>query len=78
LPIAELDTVFLFEFVDATTGIQELLLPGKERVTYGADLDAQVRFNRTGLKAVAASASYVGDVVLRMNVLFHLVHLFLP
>lgn len=53
-----LDTVFLLEFVDATAGIQELLLTREEWVAVGANLYAKVLFDRTRLESVAASASY--------------------
>jgi hypothetical protein len=73
-----LNAVFLFETIDATACIQELLLTREERVAYGTNLYAKIRFNRTSLERVTASASDVGYVVCRMNTLFHLVHLFLP
>lgn len=74
----QLNAVFLLETVDAAAGIQELLLTREEWVTCGANLNAKIRFDRTCLECIAASASCCNDVVCRMNTLFHLVHLFLP
>lgn len=71
-----LNTVFLFEFVDAAASIQKLLFTRVEWVALGTDLYAKVLFNRTRLESVATSASNCSDVVCRMYTLFHCVHLF--
>ena len=66
-----LDAVFLFETVYAAARVEEFLFAREERVAVGANLYAQVRFNRTRLEGIAASASSRSHVVFRMNSLFH-------
>lgn len=70
------DAVFLLETVDASAGIDELLLAREKRMAARANFDAEVGLDRTRLERIAASASDRCHLVLRMNALFHLVHLF--
>jgi hypothetical protein len=68
----ELHSVFFAEFIDATCGIQDLLLAGVERVTGRTHIKMQLfRKSRLGRKFVAAAADYFYVVVLRMNLRFH-------
>lgn len=69
---SKLNAVFLLELIDTTTGIDKLLLTCIERVAVGANLNAQVLFNRTGLKCIPTSTSYCGYMISRMNSLFHI------
>ena len=59
------------EFVDATCGINELLLAGVEGVALGADLDGDVLLRGAGLVHGAASAADRGRLVIRMDTVFH-------
>jgi hypothetical protein len=68
----ELDTVFLLKSINATAGIQELLLASEERVAVGANFDAQLLFNRTSFESVATCAGYLSNVVLWLNCFLHL------
>lgn len=76
--IGRLNAVFFLETIDTTACVYELLLTREKWVASGANLNANVRFDRTRLDGIAASASSRHSVVRRMNALFHLVHLFLP
>ena len=64
--------VALVEAIDASRGIDQLLLARKEGMARGADLDVQVAlFGRARLERLAASAGN-GDVnVFRVNSWFH-------
>ena len=66
----------LGEPLDATLGVDELLLAGEEGMAVGADLQAQVGHGRPRLPCRAAGAAHVNLVVVRMNPCFH--RLFLP
>jgi hypothetical protein len=64
--------VFLAEFLNATGGVDNLLLAGVERMTLRADFDVQVfGHGRVGLERVAAATGH-GDFVVRwVNIGFH-------
>ena len=67
----------LVETVNTSTGVNQLLLAGIERVALGADLNADLLLSRTGSKDVATGATDGGLLVVRMDAFFHVVHLFL-
>lgn len=60
-------------------GIVKLLLAGKERMTFGADiyLNNVNVFGSSGFKGLTASALHLNYLVIRMNVLLHIKHLVL-
>ena len=63
----------LVESFDASAGINNLLFAGIERVALRADFDIDiVTCSRADLEFVAAGATYVDFLVLRMNILLHL------
>jgi hypothetical protein len=51
------------EPLDPTTGIDQLLFAGVERVALGAELDMQVITGRPRVELVAARAMHVGEGV---------------
>ena len=65
--------IFLAEFIDTTSGIDDLLCTGIERVTFGANFDLQFRLahNLLSLEAVAATARHGDFLVIRVNICFH-------
>src|SRR5688500_17427605 len=64
--------VLLTEVLDATSGIDELLFAGIERMAAGADFDLQVvAYRGARLKGVAARAGNVDLFVLRVNAGLH-------
>ena len=69
--------VALVEAVDASCGIDQLLLAGKERVASGTNFDVQVTFlGRASLERLAARAGD-GDInVFWVNSWFHLITLY--
>lgn len=69
-----LQIVFAFETVYTAACINEFLFSCEERMAVGADLHFQRLFHGTGFKFVAACAANCYYVVLRMNVLFHLIY----
>lgn len=66
-----LNTVFLLELIDTTTGINKLLLTSEEWVAIGANLNAEIRLDRTRFKGVTACACNRRNVIIRMNVCLH-------
>ena len=69
--------VALVDAVDASCGIDQLLLAGKERVASGTNFDVQVTFfGRASLERLAARAGD-GDInVFWVNSWFHLITLY--
>jgi len=64
--------VFASETLDAAGGIEQFLLAGKERVTGGANFNADVALmGRTGHKRVTARAMDAHFVIARMNGWLH-------
>ena len=60
--------VLELEALDATRGVDHLLLAGEEGVAVGADFEDDVALvGGAGLEVVAARAAHGGFVVLRMN-----------
>ena len=72
-----LQTEALVEAINASTGVNQLLLAGIERVALGANLNTDVLLSGAGGKSVTAGATNGGLLVVRMDAFFHLVHLFL-
>ena len=66
----------LVEAVNASTGVNQLLLAGIERVALGADFHTNVLLGRTSGKDIAAGAADGGLFVLGMDTFLHFVHLF--
>ena len=67
----------LVEAIDTTTGVNQLLLAGIERVALGADLDTDLLLGGASGKDVTAVATDRGLIVLGMDTFLHFVHLFL-
>ena len=67
----------LVEPINTSTGVNQLLLAGIERVALGADFNTDLLLGGAGGEGVAASATDGGLLVLRMDAFFHVVHLFL-
>ena len=59
------------EPLDPTTGVDQLLLAGVERVALGAELDVQIRHRGARVELVAARAMHVGERVLGVNSCLH-------
>ena len=72
-----LQTEALVETINTSTGVNQLLLAGIERVALGANFNTDVLLGRTGSKGVTAGAANGGLLVVRMDAFFHVVHLFL-
>ena len=67
----------LIEPINTSTGVNQLLLAGIERVALGADLNANVLLGGTSGKDIAAGTADGGLFVLGMDTFLHFVHLFL-
>ena len=67
----------LVETINTSTGVNQLLLAGIERVALGADLNADVLLGGAGRKDVATGTANRGLFVLGMDTFLHVVHLFL-
>src|SRR4051812_16243734 len=59
------------EALDASAGVDELLLARVERMTVGADLHVDVALGGTGRELVPAGATHVGDRVFGMDFGLH-------
>ena len=69
--------VALVEAIDASCGIDQLLLAGKERVASGTNFDVQVTFfGRARLERLAARAGDGNINVFWVNSWFHLITLY--
>ena len=66
----------LVEAINTSTGVNQLLLAGIERVALGADFHTNVLLGRTSGKDIAACAADGGLFVLGMDTFLHFVHLF--
>lgn len=61
-----------FESVNASCGVDQLLLAGEKRMAFRTNFDVEVfAKRRTSRKGVSASANYVEFLIIRMNFLFH-------
>ena len=67
----------LIEPINTSTGVNQLLLAGIERVALGADFNADLLLGGTGRKDVATGAANGSLFVLGMDTFLHVVHLFL-
>ena len=67
----------LVEPINTSTGVNQLLLAGIERVALGADLNTNVLLGGAGRKDVATGAANRGLFILGVDTFLHLVHLFL-
>ena len=67
----------LVEAINTSTGVNQLLLAGIERVALGADFNSDVLLGGTGRKDVATSTTDGGLFVIGMDAFSHIVHLFL-
>ena len=72
-----LQTKSLVETINTSTGVDQLLLAGVERVALGADLNTDLLLGRTGCEHVATCATDSSLFVVRMDAFSHVVHLFL-
>ena len=59
------------ELLYASCCVDEFLLPGKERVTVGTDIDVDVADGGTGLYGEATSTDHLRPLVLWMDTFFH-------
>ena len=66
-----LDAVFLVEFINTSTGINELLTAGIERVALGADFNRDVLLGAAGLIDGAACAADNRGLVVGMDAFLH-------
>src|SRR3954468_10602002 len=71
LPAAGLGRVPLLEALDASGGVDQLLLAGEERVAGGADLQAHLVLGGMGLEGVTARAVHGHHVQRGMHVFLH-------
>ena len=67
----------LVEPINTSTGVNQLLLAGVERVALGADFNSDVLLGGTGRKDVATGTANGGLFVLGVDTFSHVVHLFL-
>ena len=72
-----LQTKSLVETVNTSTGVNQLLLAGVERVALGADFNSDVLLGGAGGKGIATGATNRSLFVLGMESFLHVVHLFL-
>lgn len=68
--------VSLLKPVDASAGINQLLLACEERVALRANINMKVFFGRTRFNDLAAGALDRSGLILRMDFLLHDFHLF--
>ena len=72
-----LQAKLLVEAVNASAGVNQLLLAGIERVALGANFDLDVLLGGAGLNDFAASTTDRRLFVFRMDTFLHHIHLFL-
>ena len=72
-----LQTKSLVETINTSTGVNQLLLAGIERVALGADLNTDVLLSGASRKDVATGTANRSLFVLGMDTFLHVVHLFL-
>ena len=70
------ETVFLFETIHTSAGIDQLLLACKERMALGANVHFHLFFNRTCYEGFPASTFHNTLSVIRMYIRFHRTHPF--
>ena len=67
----------LVEPINTSTGVNQLLLAGIERVALGADLNSDVLLGGASRKDIATGAANRSLFVIGMDTFLHVVHLFL-
>ena len=67
----------LVETVNTSTGVNQLLLAGVERVALGADFNSDFLLSGASGKRIATSTANGSLFVVRMDTFLHVVHLFL-
>ena len=65
------EAVTLFEHINASARINQLLFAGKERMALGTNFHVNILFRRRRLDHIAAGTGDGGLLVLRMQILFH-------
>ena len=75
--VYQLKTISLFELIDTSTGINQLLLAREEGMTVAANIYFQgfALFRRAGFEGSSTSASYGYFVIFGMYISFHYFHL---
>ena len=75
--VYQLKTISLFELIDTSTGINQLLLAREERMAVAANIHFQhfALFRRAGFESSSTSASYGYFVIFGMYISFHYFHL---
>ena len=71
-----LHAVTLFEAIDTSTAVNQLLTASEKRMAFAADFDLQLTAGRAGRKRFTASAANRCFAIRRMDVLLHDVHSF--
>ena len=76
-PVYQLKTISLFELIDTSTGINQLLLAREERMAVAANIyfENVAVFGRTRFESSSTSASYSYFVIFGMDISFHYFHL---
>ena len=76
-PVYQLKTISLFELIDTSTGINQLLLASEERMAVAANIYFEnfTIFRRAGLESSSTSASHSYFVIFGMYISFHYFHL---
>ena len=76
-PCYQLKTISLFELIDTSTGINQLLLAREERMAVAANIyfENVAFFRRARFKSSSTSASYSYFVIFGMYISFHYFHL---
>ena len=76
-PVYQLKTISLFELIDTSTGINQLLLAREERMAVAANIHFHnvAFFRRARFKSSSTCASYSYFVIFGMNISFHYFHL---
>ena len=67
----------LVEPINTSTGVNQLLLAGVERVALGADFNANVLLSGASRKDIATGTANRSLFVIGMDTFLHVVHLFL-
>ena len=75
--LSTLHTVSFLEFIDTTTGINQLLLTREEGMAVAANINLHnvAVFRRASLERSSTSASYSYFVIFGMNISLHYFHL---
>ena len=66
-----LQTVTLFETVNTSAAIHELLFAGEKRMALAANFNGQFLFRGTGFEGLAASTANSRFAIFRMDILLH-------